>query len=120
MLEILNITKAMSDENRVRALMMLTGGELCVCQIIEMLGLAPSTVSKHMSMLRQAGLVQARKQGRWMHYSLVGKDAPNEVREAIEWLISGLKKDPKFQQDQKNLRKLLKIDKEKLCRRQRS
>jgi hypothetical protein len=55
-----------------------------------------------------------------MHYSLVGRDAPNEVRKAIEWLISGSKKDPKFQQDQKNLRKLLKIDKGKLCRRQRS
>ena len=70
MLETLNITKALSDENRIRALMMLTGGELCVCQIIEMLGLAPSTVSKHMSILRQAGLVETRKEGRWIYYRL--------------------------------------------------
>jgi len=53
---IINIAKAFSDENRVRALMMLCNGELCVCQLIEMLGLAPSTVSKHMTILYQAGL----------------------------------------------------------------
>lgn len=116
MIEILNITKALSDENRVRALMMLAGGELCVCQIIEMLGLAPSTVSKHMSILRQANLVESRKQGRWMHYSISGKDAPAK---AIDWLIAGLKKDPKIQQDKKKRLKLLKVDKEKLCRKQR-
>ena len=119
MIETLNITKALSDENRVRALMMLTGGELCVCQIIEMLELAPSTVSKHMSILRQANLVESRKQGRWMHYSISGKDASAEVKKAIDWLIAGLKKDPKIQQDKKKLLKLLKVDKEKLCRKQR-
>jgi ArsR family transcriptional regulator len=48
--------------------MMLCDGELCVCQLIKMLGLAPSTVSKHMSILRQARLVQARKEGKWMYY----------------------------------------------------
>ena len=56
----LAITKALSDANRVRVLMGLTTGELCVCQIIEMLSLAPSTVSKHMSVLRQARLVESR------------------------------------------------------------
>lgn len=120
MLEILNITKALSDENRVRALMMLTGGELCVCQIIEMLGLAPSTVSKHMSILRQSGLVQVRKQGRWMYYSLAGKDSSVQVKQAIEWLISSAANDPKIRQDKKKLHKLLTIDKEELCKMQRS
>jgi DNA-binding transcriptional ArsR family regulator len=51
---------------------MLTSGELCVCQVTEVLQLAPSTVSKHMSILRQAGLVEARKEGRWIYYRLVG------------------------------------------------
>jgi ArsR family transcriptional regulator len=63
--ETIDIAKALSDANRVRALMLLTDGPLCVCQIIEMLGLAASTTSKHMSILRQAGLVEADKQGRW-------------------------------------------------------
>ena len=120
MLEILNITKALSDENRVRALMMLAGGELCVCQIIEMLGLAPSTVSKHMSILRQSGLVQVRKQGRWMYYGLAGKDAPVQIKQAIDWVISNTTNDLKIQQDKKRLQKLLTIDKEELCQKQRS
>ena len=63
------ITSALSDPNRVRVLMALhKRGELCVCQIVELLGLAPSTVSKHLFILKSAGLVDARKQGRWMYY----------------------------------------------------
>jgi DNA-binding transcriptional ArsR family regulator len=120
MLEILNITKALSDENRVRALMMLKGGELCVCQIIEMLGLAPSTVSKHMSILRQANLVESRKQGRWMYYSLADNYAPVQIKQAIDWVISNAANDLKIQQDKKKLHKLLTIDKEELCKMQRS
>ena len=64
------LMKALSDPNRVKALLALRGGELCVCQLIEFLGLAPSTVSKHMSILRRAKLVSARKSGRWSYYSL--------------------------------------------------
>jgi DNA-binding transcriptional ArsR family regulator len=54
MRDILSITKALSDENRVRILIALSHGELCVCQVIELMKLAPSTVSKHMSILKQA------------------------------------------------------------------
>ena len=68
------VTKALSDRNRIRALLALRRGELCVCQIIALLGLAPSTVSKHMSILKQAGLVKSRKEERWMHYSLPSSD----------------------------------------------
>lgn len=69
--------------NRVRPLMALDGRELCVCQIIELLGLAPSTVSKHMSILKQARLVEIRKNGRWAYYRLAEKDATPEAREAL-------------------------------------
>ena len=90
MREIIDIAKALSDPNRVRALMLLTDGPLCVCQIIEMLGLAPSTTSKHMSVLRQAGLVEANKEGRWMHYALARKGVSPQVRKAIRWIVSAL------------------------------
>ena len=56
--------KALGDESRMRAILALRGRELCVCQIVELLKLAHSTVSKHMSILREAGLVQSRKIGR--------------------------------------------------------
>ena len=57
MREFMNITGALADETRVRTLLALRKGELCVCQITELFGLAPSTVSKHLSLLFQAGLV---------------------------------------------------------------
>ena len=66
----MNITKALADENRVRVLLALRKGELCVCQITELFGLAPSTVSKHLSILFQADLVESRKDGLWIYYSL--------------------------------------------------
>ena len=62
------ITKALADEQRVRVLLALERGELCVCQIVELMGLATSTISKHMSILKQARLVDSRKQGRWIYY----------------------------------------------------
>lgn len=71
---ITSVMKALSDPHRVRALGMLSAGELCVCHLIDALHLAPSTVSKHMSILRQAGLVSGRKEGRWMHYALPEDD----------------------------------------------
>jgi len=113
--EFINTAKALSDENRVRALMMLLNGELCVCQLIEMLGLAPSTVSKHMSILRQARLVKTRKQGRWNYYRLPDKDAPEYAINAIQWLQKSLAKDKKIIADSKQLKLVCKIDKEQLC-----
>lgn len=80
------VIKALADENRVRTLMFLRGGELCVCQIIEMLDLAPSTVSKHMTILHQAGLVESRKEGRWVYYRLPGADAAPNISGALSWL----------------------------------
>jgi len=115
MRNIINITKALSDENRVRALMMLRNGELCVCQLIEMLGLAPSTVSKHMAVLYQAGLVDARKEGRWNYYRLAGEDAPEYVLEAIKWIQSATAKDKQIVADNKQVKQVCKIDKDKLC-----
>lgn len=113
MFEMLNITKAISDENRIRALMMLTGGELCVCQIIEMLGLAPSTVSKHMSILRQAGLVETRKNGRWIFYRLA---EPNKTAafEVTQWLGRHLERAPAILDDARKLKDVKNKDAEEI------
>ena len=113
--ELINTAKALSDENRVRAMMMLRNGELCVCQLIEMLGLAPSTVSKHMSILRQARLVTTRKQGRWNYYRLPDKDVPEYAIDAIKWLQKFLAKDKKIIADSEQLRLVCKIDRDQLC-----
>ena len=93
MREFLEITKALSDINRVRILMALGKRELCVCQITEFLGLAPSTVSKHMSILDHARLVESRKDGRWVYYRLASEDAPRIVSRALVWTIEILEND---------------------------
>ncbi|MGH7214659.1 MAG: ArsR/SmtB family transcription factor [Tepidisphaeraceae bacterium] len=118
MRDFLAITAALSDENRVRALLALRGGELCVCQIIELLGLAPSTVSKHVSLLRQAGLVDSRKDGRWMYYRLAGDDAPPTVREALRFTLDVAPHSPRAREDARRLSAILKENPEDLCRRQ--
>jgi len=110
------ITRALSDQNRVRTLMSLKGRELCVCQIIELLELAPSTVSKHMSILANARLVEGRQEGRWRYYRLVGDDAQDEAIEAISWTFRSLSNTPQIRMDQKRIKEILKIDPEELCK----
>jgi DNA-binding transcriptional ArsR family regulator len=116
MKEFMSVAKALADENRVRVLVFLGDGELCLCQVVEMLGLAPSTVSKHMAVLHQAGLVESRKEGRWMYYRLAGRGAPPCVRSAIRWVRQCLGKDPQVLADAKRLGKVSKMSKEDLCR----
>ena len=118
MREFMNITKALADEHRVRTLLALREGELCVCQITELFGLAPSTVSKHLSILFQAGLVESRKDGRWIYYQLPGKDAPVVVRKALDWIEKALADNPQVLADDKQLKKILKQDPAELCKRQ--
>lgn len=118
MFSFMTITKALSDENRVRMLLALNGRELCVCQIIELLGLAPSTVSKHMSILANARLVDGRQEGRWRFYRLAGDDAPEEVREAIAWTFRSLSKIQQIRQDAERIKEILQLDPEVLCRAQ--
>ncbi len=64
------IFKALSDPNRLRILKMLEIRELCVCEMTEVLQLATSTVSKHLSLLRNANLIWDRKDGKWVNYGL--------------------------------------------------
>ena len=118
MREFMKITKAFADENRVRTLLALRKGELCVCQITELFGLAPSTISKHLSILFQAGLVESRKEGRWIYYQLPGKDAPVVVREALDWIEKALDENPRVADDQQKLMKILKQDPTELCKKQ--
>jgi ArsR family transcriptional regulator len=118
MKDFLNITKALADENRLRMLMALQDGEVCVCQLTELIGLAMSTVSKHLSILYQAGLVNARKEGRWMYYSLPGKGAPTAAREAVAWVRRSLAGKERIAEDAKRLKKVLAMDVSELCKRQ--
>jgi DNA-binding transcriptional ArsR family regulator len=119
MREVLTIGQALSDENRVRILSILEGWELCVCQVIELLDLAPSTVSRHLCILRQARLIDGRKQGRWMYYRLADEDVPPVAKDAISRAPNGLGRDRRRQQDAERLIQILAMNSEVLCLTQR-
>ena len=74
MKETAQLFKALSDETRLRIMGLLAEGELCVCELMAVLGLPQSTVSRHLAYLKNSGLVSDRRQGTWMHYRLAGGD----------------------------------------------
>ena len=73
--------KALADRTRLRIIGLLTAGEICVCDIYESLGLPQPTVSRHLAYLRRTGLVEARKDGLWVHYRLA--TMPDPVMQAL-------------------------------------
>src|SRR5262245_26530631 len=118
MRDLLRITKALADPNRIRVLLVLRGGELCACQITELFGLAPSTMSKHLSLLYQAGLVESRKDGRWIYFQMPDGSAPTAVRQALNWITKAAENDSRIEEDARNLKRILKMDPSQICKRQ--
>jgi len=115
--ELLKITGALADESRLRIVMFLRKGDLCVCQIVALLRLAPSTISKHLAILEQAGLVESRKQERWVYYRLSNKKASPCVSAAIRWAGKCVGKDKQVLEDNARLKAMLKMSLQKLCER---
>lgn len=113
--EVIDIAKALGDESRLRALLALRDGELCLCQIIDVIGLAPSTVSKHLSILHRAGLVQRRKEGKWHYYRLADRDASPVARRALRWVTDSLSDDPDVAADADALERVRCTDPVELC-----
>jgi len=95
--------KAAADPTRARILKMLEGGELCVCQIIAVLALSPSTVSKHLFLLKSAGLVNDRKEKKWVHYSLDRESDDPHVAGILRELSAWLDRDPVIARDRARL-----------------
>ncbi|NJD55859.1 MAG: metalloregulator ArsR/SmtB family transcription factor [Nitrospirae bacterium] len=72
--DLLNVFKALSEETRLRILKLLEQGELCVCDIVAALDMVQPKVSFHLNVLKEAGFLKDRKQGRWIHYSIEDSD----------------------------------------------
>lgn len=108
------VLKAAADPNRVRVLKMLEGGELCVCQIVAALSLSGSTVSKHLSLLRAAGLVEERKAGRWVYFRL-SQAAFNEYAQPLLALLADwLNEDTAVKADRERVKRIRKLPVEEL------
>jgi len=111
------LTKALSDTNRVRMLLALRTGELCVCQLIDLLRLAPSTVSKHLSLLDHAGLIESRKAGRWVYYRLATPRHDAHAARLMKTTLKSLADSPDIGEDTRRLNAIRRTDPEALCRR---
>ncbi|MBP7831322.1 MAG: helix-turn-helix transcriptional regulator [Kiritimatiellae bacterium] len=107
---------ALSDIHRLRLLLALRRGERCVCQLIALMGLAPSTVSKHLSILRDAGWLASRKQGRWVYYRLAEPLPFPMFGTKAAPFFQALEKSPAAMADARRLRRIAEMDAEVLCR----
>lgn len=107
--------KAAADPTRTRILKLLGQGGLCGCQIQEVLGLAPSTVSKHLSLLKHAGLLQDRRDGRWIEYSLASPPANPHAGAVLAMLKGLLEDDPVVLADSRRLAEVQAVSRADLC-----
>ena len=109
------VAKAAGDASRARILKMLERGELCVCQITAVVDLAPATVSKHLSVLKLAGLVFQRKEGRWVYYRLADKAVNPYALGVLAMLRGSLDDDVQVLSDRARLDEVGKVALDVLC-----
>ena len=95
------VLKSVADPTRVRILKLLEGGDMCVCQIIAVIELSQGTISKHLFLLKMAGLVKERQEKKWVHYSLDGSGGSPYARKMIATLKGWLNDDPVIVRDRK-------------------
>jgi ArsR family transcriptional regulator len=110
--EEVNVFKALSDPNRIRIIKMLTERELCMCEIREILGLSNSTVSQHLTILRNAGLLQDSKEGKWVNFRLNNKSESQFIRSVIRLVQDSFDDDGTIQKDAKTVHQ---VDRTLIC-----
>jgi ArsR family transcriptional regulator len=106
------ILKALGDPNRIRIVKMLSERQLCLCEVREILGLSNSTVSKHLSILRDAGILLDSKDGKWVNFQLNVKPEQRFTRSIIDLLQDSFDDDETIQEDLKLVRT---VDRRKIC-----
>jgi ArsR family transcriptional regulator len=112
MRKLTKIFKALSDANRIRILKMLEIRPLCVCEITEVLQLANSTVSKHLSILRDADLILDEKDGKWVNYQLNTSTKDEYASELLPLLHNWLPDHASVLQDSERVKS---VDRNVIC-----
>jgi ArsR family transcriptional regulator, arsenate/arsenite/antimonite-responsive transcriptional repressor len=97
--------KALADRTRLRVIHLLGGEELCVCSVVAALETSQPKISRHLAYLRRAGLVSARREGKWMHYRIV-EPANTHAAEVFREVRSGLADNLQMKHDRERLAKL--------------
>lgn len=111
--DLTKILKALSDSNRIRILKILETKELCVCEISFVLGLANSTVSQHLSVLKDAGLIIEEKEGKWVNHRLASSPGSSYITDLMPMIKKWLVDDKTIRSD---LKKLEAANRNQLCK----
>lgn len=113
-MELILAARAFADSTRVRVLSVLRGGELCVCELCDALGVTQSTLSTHLQVIREAGLVTTRKHGKWIYYA-IRPEAQPLLDFLFRFFSKTLKDDADMRKDQQQLAARLKERKGGAC-----
>jgi ArsR family transcriptional regulator len=96
--DLVTLFQALSDQTRLRLLNLMAAGEVCVCYFVEIFDEAQPKISRHLAYLRRAGLVAARREGKWMHYGLVMPADPAQA-EVLKTVLEVASRDRRMQRD---------------------
>lgn len=111
----LTVTKALADETRIRIIKLLEHHELCVCQIQAIIGLGQSTISKHLSILKNAGLVEIRKEGIWIYHRLARNAEDRYVFDMLKLIKGMLNEEALIEADREKAVEYKQIELEEIC-----
>ena len=95
---------ALADENRLRLLHLIKGGEICVCYLQGVFQTNQPKISRHLAYLKKAGLVEARREGKWMHYCLKKLEAGQQA--ILTETLNRLQKEPQIRKDAQRLKQI--------------
>lgn len=110
-----SFAKALADPTRLRIVAALREHELCVCELCDALEVSQSTLSTHLTLLRESGLVEVRREGKWIYYTLAGDLA--HLTEQIFGHFDEIAGDPRIRRDAKRVARRLKIREDGRCNR---
>lgn len=110
--DLLRVLKAISNENRLRILKILEEKPMCVCEIRKVLELSQPAVSRHLTKLKDAGLIRSRKEGIWVNYLIPDRFENHEVRDILRYIGGLLNEDETVKRDRNIARE---VDRTKIC-----
>ncbi|MEA2163266.1 MAG: ArsR family transcriptional regulator, arsenate/arsenite/antimonite-responsive transcriptional [Thermoanaerobaculia bacterium] len=103
--DLVTLFQALGDTTRLRLLNLMSAGEVCVCFFVEILGETQPKISRHLAYLRRAGIVSARRDGKWVHYGLEMPADPARAA-VLQRVLDVLGRDPRMQRDRAALEKV--------------
>lgn len=105
--EIVEILKGLANETRLKIVCLLIENELCVCELMEVLGMNQSCISNHIKILRSLGIIEAKREGKWIFYSIPKNKMDKSTYEIIQSIMKKLEKEKKLRREKTLINRLI-------------